>query len=374
MRLITLAIHTYDRACRLKSLLEQEGVDVVLQNVNLTNPEVATGVRVRISDEDLPLALRIIENPDIFHSSEQPNLSPTPASHTLLMPIDFSERSLNAAVLAFDIAARHNAKVVFLHSYIVPEMGSLISIAPSLTFDSEMQAEEQQKSSVAIACEARQRMQTFTDSIKQAIKSGKMAAVKYASVLMEGLPEECVARYVKEHHEVRLIVMTTRPAEQKSNDLAGSIAAEVLDSCRLQALTMPGCCVERTKTLTDIHRVALLSSLEQEDFLALDALNRLMPAGQALDIKVLCLPDKKYLHSTTDAARRGLIDYCRTHYPQYGFSIANFTLNSTELSSTDFDLLVVPNRKKNMLMRLFNPGLAHRILFHTDVPMISIPV
>ncbi len=374
MRLITLAIHTYDRACRLKALLEQEGVEATLQNVNLTNPEVATGVRVRISDEDLPLALRIIENPDIFHPAEQPSLNPAPTCHTLLMPIDFSERSLKAASMAFDIAARQGARVVFLHSYVVPEVGPLISISPALTFDREAQMEAQQKNSVTIANEARQQMQAFTASIKQAIKAGKVAAVKYSSVLMEGLPEESVAHYVKDHPEVRLIVMTTRPAEQKNNDLAGSIAAEVLDCCRLQALTLPGSCVERTKSLTDIRRVALLSSLEQEDFLALDALNRLMPSEQPLEIKVLCLPDKKYLRTTTDAARRGLIDYCRTHYPHYEFTLANFELNSTQLSSRDFDLLVVPNRKKNMLLRLFNPGMAHRILFHTDVPMISIPV
>ena len=58
---ITLAIHTFRYALRLKSLLESEGIAAALQNVNLSEPGVNAGVRVRIDERDLPKALRIIE-------------------------------------------------------------------------------------------------------------------------------------------------------------------------------------------------------------------------------------------------------------------------------------------------------------------------
>ena len=38
------------------------------------------------------------------------------------------------------------------------------------------------------------------------------------------------------------------------------------------------------------------------------------------------------------------------------------------------DLIVVPNKKKNIFARFFNPSLAHRLLFHSDIPMMVIPV
>ena len=47
-RLITVAIHTFDRALELKNTLEEEGIEVVLHNVNLDEKVVASGVRVRI--------------------------------------------------------------------------------------------------------------------------------------------------------------------------------------------------------------------------------------------------------------------------------------------------------------------------------------
>lgn len=70
-RLITVAIHTYEKASALRNLLESEGVPAVLQNVNLTQPVVSSGVRVRIRETDLPLALRIIENSEVFIQAGQ---------------------------------------------------------------------------------------------------------------------------------------------------------------------------------------------------------------------------------------------------------------------------------------------------------------
>ncbi len=77
-RLITLAIHTYDRAVILKFQLEQAGITAVLHNVNLSEPVVSAGVRVRIREKDLPKALAVVE------SEQAPNkAASTPASSPL---------------------------------------------------------------------------------------------------------------------------------------------------------------------------------------------------------------------------------------------------------------------------------------------------
>ena len=86
-RLITVAIHTYDKALELRAMLEAEGIQVTFQNVNLQTPVVSSGVRVRINESNLPLALRIIENPHVFSSADKPNQED---SHNILFPVDFS--------------------------------------------------------------------------------------------------------------------------------------------------------------------------------------------------------------------------------------------------------------------------------------------
>ena len=63
-KLVTLAIHTFEKAQILKSMLENAGIPVVLTNVNQLIPSVSAGVRVKINQADLVRALDIIEETD----------------------------------------------------------------------------------------------------------------------------------------------------------------------------------------------------------------------------------------------------------------------------------------------------------------------
>ncbi len=59
--LVTVAIHTYEKAQILKSVLEAHGIEAYIQNVNQILPVVSAGVRVRIRESDLARALGVIE-------------------------------------------------------------------------------------------------------------------------------------------------------------------------------------------------------------------------------------------------------------------------------------------------------------------------
>lgn len=375
-RLITVAIHTLNKAQELRHVLEREGVGVTLQNVNLSSPVMSAGVRVRIAESDLPLALRIIENPEIF-AADSGDVSDVSAvasvNHNVLVPVDFTKRSELAIGVAFQIARASRGKVILLHAFLVPHTNPLTSLGVSLTIDSSGEQVEDIASSVEIASTARKQMRELEVTLRTKIKSGELPAVKYSSELLEGVPEECICQYIKEHRDVRMLVMGTRTVENKTRDLEGSITAEVLDTCRIQALTVPES-ANAFKSFEQIRHIALLSNLEQEDFLALDAVNRLLPQTSDVTVDVVCMPNDKYSKATNEAARSALKEYCSEHFPHYTFSLSDHNANLPDILTGKVDLLVVPNRKKNIFARLFNPGPAHRILFHTDVPMMVIPV
>ena len=46
-KLVTLAIRTFNRAQMIKSVLDENGIETVIHNLNLEHPELAVGVRVR---------------------------------------------------------------------------------------------------------------------------------------------------------------------------------------------------------------------------------------------------------------------------------------------------------------------------------------
>ena len=70
-KLVTLAIHTFEKAQILKTILETEGIEVYIHNVNQIQPVVSAGVRVRIKESDLPHALRIIEDNKWFEEPKE---------------------------------------------------------------------------------------------------------------------------------------------------------------------------------------------------------------------------------------------------------------------------------------------------------------
>lgn len=365
-RLITLAIHTYEKAVMLKSILENEGIEVVLHNVNLIQPVVSSGVRVRIHEKDLPLALRIVENADIFYNHA--NTSPKHPNSEILLPVDFTEHSTRACNLAFHLARKHGASIVLLHSYISQIHANGFQLSENRTYDF-VDSEERRR----LKADAKSKMTSFCNKLKESVKSGILPPVQFTYEIREGVPEEVITTYA---HQISplLIVMGTRGFGKKEKELIGSVSAEVLDSCRVPVLTIPEA-IEVNKVSSFKH-VIFYAGLEQDDILALDALHRFLD-GEQLEVTIVGMPQKKRGSEISLALER-LTDYCKTHYPEFTFSSLPFDNAISVIDklhdSIAIDLIVMPNKKRNMFARLFNPNLAHKLLFNVDIPIMAIPV
>ena len=141
-KLVTLAIHTFEKAQILKTLLETEGIEVCLNNVNQIQPVVSAGVRVRIKESDLPHALRIIEDSKCLEEGE--DLSEEGEKKVkVLIPIDFSDYSMKACDLGFNYASKMGAEVMLMHAYFSPYFPSAIPIGDTMAYqiDSEDEVE-----------------------------------------------------------------------------------------------------------------------------------------------------------------------------------------------------------------------------------------
>ncbi len=371
-RLITVAIHTYDHAVALKNMLEREGVTAVLHNVNLSTPVVSSGVRVRIKETDLPQALRIIENSDIFALQDECEQPTDKTDPLILVPIDFSDYSMRATIMAFDVAYRHKARILLLNSFINPALSKRVQLTDSFSFE----LAESQEVGNALMRAARITMGLFETQLRQYIKNGEIPPVKFSTLITEGVPEDVINETAKTMSPI-LIVMGTRGAERKEEELIGSVTAQVLDSCKFPVFSIPeNVTLERA---TDITRILFFCNLEQEDLLALEGIYRLF-VNIPLEITILHIPGKKELSSSDRKAIKSLVEYCTKHYP-------TFKVNSEEIAISKLDseynriareqkvnLVAIPNKKRNVFSRFFNPSLANKLLLHADIPMLVIPV
>lgn len=367
-KLITLAIHTYEKAIILKSILEKEGIEAVIHNVNLIQPVISSGVRVRIKEEDLPLALKIIENSSLLSSTAEEKSS----KHTkvrILIPIDFSEYSSKACIVGFDFAKKFNAEIVLLYSYIG------MNFAGGMPFNgdnymAEISNLEETKELDKIA---NSRMKKFAENIEREIKACNLPDIKFKCIVNEGVPEEVILDYAKEIDPV-LIIMGTRGKSKKELELIGSVTAEVLDAGKFTVLTVPENI--SVSSISDIKNVVFFSNFCQQDLISFDIFVRMFK-GTKLNVTLIPVDERR--NENEDECLNALLDYCRTHYSEFSFNVKRFN-EHTFLSDFDnfakdgVDLIVIPNRKRNIFARLFNPSIAHRMLFHTDTPMLVIPV
>ncbi|MCM1337025.1 MAG: universal stress protein [Candidatus Amulumruptor caecigallinarius] len=373
-RLITVAIHTYEKAVLLKSLLDSEGVTATLQNVNLTSPVVSSGVRVRIHESDLPLALRIIENSDLFcQPYERVNPTESRRQPTVLVPVDCSPHSIKAARVAFRLAASHGARVSLLNVFTTPVPTFTPGLSSSLNFVSDEDTSREVAEGDRLA---ELRMKDFTAGLAKMIARGEIPAVKYSVTVTEGIPEEVINAEARRMKPL-FVVMGTRGTDRKERDMIGSVAAEVLDTCRSTVITIPA---EAEPPMTDVTLSALyFGNMDQADMLALDSLYRIFNSVK-LRVTLLAVPPKKNAPAPDSRAVKAILDYCRSHFPRFDFDEAEIDLSTLRDDITealrDFraDLLAMPNKKRNVFARFFNPTLPHRLLYEADLPMVVIPV
>lgn len=366
-RLITVAIHTYERALILKSLLESAGIDVVLQNVNLLQPVVSSGVRIRIREKDLALALRVIESTEPVECQDMTGNRTQPV---ILVPVDNSQYSMRTCDVAFNIASAHHASILLLHTYITPPLSADFPLAEKLTYSSEITEE---KSREALKEAAEIFIRDFERTLRKRISDGEIAAVKFETAVEEGVPEDVINAYARDKKPL-LIMMGTRGAGRKERDMIGSVTAEVLDTCRYPVMTIP----EEAPVGKDreLHYVTYFGNLDQKDFLAIDALHRLT-GNRNIRLKLVIVPGRKE-SSITGKTVENAVAYLKSTYPDYDISAHVFSLDNAlseiETAGNKTDLIVAPNKKRNVFARFFNPSVPHRLLFHTDIPMMVVPV
>lgn len=171
--------------------------------------------------------------------------------------------------------------------------------------------------------------------------------------------------------------MGTRGAEKKQNEMIGSVTAEVLDEGRFTVLTVP----EPLDIEVSLKpsRILFLGNLDQDDVLAIDTLYRLYGDSEA-SVTIMHTPKKRrFSDKSAETAMTRLSEYCRVNFKQYHFATTPVQESDSDsvlsqLQQEHFDLIAVPNRRRNAFSRLFNPGLAHKLLSQTDIPLLVIPV
>lgn len=368
-KLVTLAILTYAKAQILKNVLENEGIETYIHNVNQIQPVVSAGVRLRIKESDLPRALKITESSAWLSESivGEKDSEKEKKSNKILIPVDFSNYSMKACEFGFNLAKNEDSEVTLLHVYFTPIYAS--SLPYGDVFNYQIGDEESVKT---IIQQVHTDLNALSDKIKEKITSGEFPDIKYNCVLREGIPEEEILRYAKEQNPI-VIIMGTRGKNQKDLDLIGSVTAEIIDRSRTPVLAIP----ENApfKELNEVKRIAFLTNFDQRDLIAFEGFFNTWKSFH-FSVSLIHLADSKDTWNEIKLA--GIKEYFEKQYPgleiQYDVVMNDNLLKGLDLyiKENQIDIITLTSYKRNIFARLFNPSIARKMIFHSDTPLLVI--
>lgn len=368
-KLVTVAIHSYEKAVILKSILESEGIPAVIHGVSIIQPTVPGNVRVRINENDLPRALTIIEQVDFTSSVESmDDLDKVKVKNEILIPVDFSNYTMKTCEFGFNLAFDTGCDVKLIHSFFTPYYPMAVPFGDSFsvqTSDKDLYKNIKDKTE--------SEMSALAKNIKQKIADKEFPDVKFSYMLMEGLPEEEVISYSKKQRP-RAIVMGTRGSNAKDLDLIGSVTAEVIDGCRTPIFAIPE--NSKDQDISQMKNILFLTNFREREFKAFDIM---MGFIKPYPIKVYLAHMAKKEDVWDEIKLLGTQKYLKEQYPDLDIEYKVIDRDKQlEVILEEFveenkiDMIAMSSSRRGLFARIFNPGIARRMLFHSDTPLLVI--
>lgn len=361
-RLISIVSLPQSKAYFLKVLLEGNGIECVLEDIDLVEGFDSLGQRVKILEKDIELAIPLMnEYLGIKPAIRKPGK--TEMNH-ILVPVDFSPVSEKVSRIAFYTAKHLNMKLVFMHSYINPYSYS-IPLDDIYVFDSSLYTEIENAEQIA-----QNKMETFIKKQIKVIGEKDWNSIPIEIILKPGNAENDILAY-SEEHQSRLIVMGYQGKAGMDTNIMGSVTADVVSNARIPVLVIPS--ESNDLNLQTANTVLYATNFDMNDFVAID---KLMALLKPFETKVICIHVGSKLNDWDVARLEGMKGILTNKYSNKIFECrmidGNDPLSTLEnfIAENNIKLLAMTTHKRNMFSQLFNPSIARKMLFHTNTLLL----
>ena len=219
--------------------------------------------------------------------------------------------------------------------------------------------------------ETQEDFEKFMEQLRKAVSDDDWEITSPEYLIKGGDPEEDILTYSAKHTP-RVIVMGTRGAGRKSEDLIGSVTSEIISRAKVPVLALPE--ESMFTSLDSIKKILYATNFDNKDVAAIDKLMRLL---MPFDVKVYCVHVGHQENHFWDEARlEGMKEMLKKKYAGCNFecnliegddiliSVENF------IRQNDIDVLCLTTHKRNMISRIVNPSIARKMVFHTDTPLL----
>ena len=366
-KLITVAtLDQFSQAERIKGLLESANIDSYILDHGLTVEDalqLEKQVELQVREDDVPGALEIIGD---VNNSERPDpktFNMVRLIKKIMVPVDFTASSLNAACYAAHVAHQKNAEITIIHVYFNP-VTNPVSYDHFYSFPANVSETFNE-----IIDHAAELMKEFMAKLQNYLQEHELSDIHFKTKLIGGIVEEVVPEFT-ESGNFDLIILGIRQKDTIENWF-GSFMTEIINKSIVPVLAIPG---KATYRESMYKRIMYATNFDKSDSLAI---NELIKIAMPLETHI------SVVH-IDETSSNPFINYDLAHF-------AAKDAENIEKVKMDFDLIVNKNKargienyiidhqidilsvnshKRNIITSLFNPSLAKELLFRLEIPML----
>jgi nucleotide-binding universal stress UspA family protein len=364
-KLTTIAYHTYSRALLLQSQLEAAGIECFLTNVNVVQPSVGGGVRLKVRKKNVEKALRIIEK---FHAAsgrgKEKIVKQMHSVRRILMPVDFSDYSLNACRYAIGLGAKFKAEVKLVHAFFKPAM-------EMPTYEgAHMYQVNFDKYFEEIEIRAKRQLNELVEELNTYIRKKNLGPVKLSAVTVNGFAEEAILE-VHEKYEPGIVIMGTHGIGEQTEGIFGSVTSRLIDRLNVPLLTIPAAATYQG--IGKIRNILYATDFDDSDY---TAINKLVNLIRPFDMKLHCVHVSIGRKKPWDPVKMdSMRDYLKEEYPgqraKCSIMVSDDILNGLEtyMRNNNISIVTFNTHKRSLFTQLFTPSITRKALSRFNKPV-----
>jgi nucleotide-binding universal stress UspA family protein len=281
----------------------------------------------------------------------------------ILVPVDFSSYSFNAAKYAVHVAEQKDAKITFVHAYFNPVTNPVsydnFYSYPSNLADAIREIEES----------ARDNMKDFIVGISDYMINEGISDIKPKTRLIAGGAEEAILA-MAESGNFDLIITGSR-GRATSDSWLGSFTNRIIEKSKIPVLSVP---VEAEYKKSNFKRFMYATNFDKSDGMAV---RRLLNIARPLESHIYIV----HIDVTTD---NPFINFDITHFKDkyigaieevnmdFDLIINKNIIEGIEkyISEKEIDILAVTTHKRNLITSFLRPSIAKELLLEIKIPLL----
>lgn len=373
-KLVTVAQVAYiHRAYLIKGWLDSAGIESIILNQGLSyiiRTQAENQIELQVDEKDVAKSLEIIESVNLKYGPEfrEPDQMISSIKN-ILVPVDYSDYSLNAARYAVHVAKQKNAAITFVHAYFNP-VTSLTSYENFYSYPGNLNDALRE-----IEDSANEKMEDFKTRIRAFMNKEGITDIEPKSKLIGGGAEEAIL-VLAESGSFDLIIVGSR-GKATSDSWFGSFTSMIIEKSTIPVLSIPG---EASFKKTNFKRFMYATNFDKSDGMAI---RRLLNIARPLEthihiVHIDVTNDNPFINFDISHFKDKYIGSIEDVNMDFDLIVNNNLLHGIEkyIADKEIDILAVTTHKRNMITSLLRPSVTRELLFEIHIPLLvfhSIP-